>query len=515
MIEALEKTAWHLLAPEFKKHSSFCTRLTFKAGSTIVKNGLLVKKDGYAAVPLAYIESGTVAIIENDRAVKYCRKGECLGLFETAYFLETGVNRRIGRWNVEATTDVELMISSDTFLQATLPTARKALIDAAKYNPVAKPLSNLPLLDWFARTYRIEPRSDVIIAYHGHILPSSYEFIKHLAYIAGPENTFILEKPYSTIPSAYRKVAESGGHTFQLHIDPHMPYDFSIKRGVDYFWHEITAHARATHIKKIVVVSDGADALLSPSIEELRGVEIVGVEQTMRGLRRLLEVNSGLPVISIANSHAKKHYESPFIADAMLRKMESCGLIDPHLRYGVIGGGNIGREIRRSLHSARIRPFVYDIVTKAPTRQAQTLEKLVENSDVIIGTTGRDSLRGMHIQRLKGHKKFISASSSNLEFGYLFDLGRAYSNTFEDVLFSLTDACSAQIVNGGYPINFDRTIEWEAQTDIQLTRALLYAAVFEALTSRPLKHRVAPLAPELEAAVLDAWLNTYRTPAEK
>lgn len=111
----------------------------------------------------------------------------------------------------------------------------------------------------------------------------------------------------------------------------------------------------------------------------------------------------------------------------------------------------------------------------------------------------------MYLQRLNGCKTFISVSSSNVEFAYLFNVAKSYANTFEDVTLAISDTFSARLLNGGYPINFDRKTEWEPREDIQLTRALLYAGVYEALTSNSPTNSVKPLRPSLERSIVECW----------
>ena len=510
MHESLEDVAWSLLSPQFKKHKKLCQKISFPKGTLIVQNGEFKSSavNMYAAVPLSFIMSGTVAILQNGRAIKHYHDNECFGLFETACFLDKGISARIGRWSVQAVTDVELLVSSEAFLDTISVKAKTALLLAARTNPIAKPLSRLPLLDWFATKYPIEPQKDTVIIYHSHILSSSEDLLKYLAYIAGPDNTFVLEKPYSTLHESFSKLAEGGIRTYPLKIDSSMSYEYSIKRNVDHFWREVIEHVRGNAVKKIIVVSDGADVLLSPLLKELSDIEIVGVEQTQRGLDRLRKIDTFFPIVSIAASKAKKQYESPFIAGAALAKMQELWLLNPHFSYGVIGVGSIGREIIQGLNRLGIPPLIYDpLPTLLPTVSlAESLENLVIKSDIIIGTTGTDCLRGMFIERIKGKKTFISTSSSNIEFNYLFNLAKTYANKFEDVALQISDQFSAIILNGGYPINFDRIKEWESPENIQLTRTLMYAGVYDAFSNKLSGANVQSLRKDLDTEVLNQWL---------
>lgn len=487
----------------------------FHAGEVVVDNGeyaLTYADVTYASVPLSLIVEGDISVIENGKATKRLVAGDFFGQFETAYSLAFGSDDRTGYWTLVANSSLRIKILKDAFWLTTSKTLKDAVFKLAIVNHVPKPLSRLPVLDRFASRHSVPPCSQSMLMFHSHLLESSYDLIKHLASIFGCQNTFVLEKPYSTIPEVFRNIAQMGVNVDLVRVDEQMPYEFSIKRHAQYFWQRAALYARQRGLQRILVLSDGGDLLVSVPWTELHGIEVVAVEQTQRGINRITNLESALPpVVSVATCKAKKLHEASFIGDAIFRKMQSCGMLGKDDVFGLIGCGAIGQQIVRCLHQAGERVLVYDInghVLPEGTSTACSLEDLLREASVVLGTSGTDCLRGIDIQRITGHKTFVSASSSNVEFGYLFNLLYRYANRFEDVSGSLTDRFSVTIANGGYPINFDREREWEAPGDIQLTRTLLYAGVLQALTLGSKNNgKVIPLDPMVESEIIDLWTD--------
>ena len=237
------------------------------------------------------------------------------------------------------------------------------------------------------------------------------------------------------------------------------------------------------------------------------GIEVVGVEQTQRGLDRISDLGQKVPfVVNVATSDAKKRYESPYIARAVCAKIANRGLLNSCHTFGILGKGAIGLSITTLLREADEKYVHYD-KDDAKAGSAKSIEELIDTCDVIIGTTGTDSLRGLFTDKLRGTKTVISASSSNIEFAYLFDLAKRYPTSFEDVDLAIRDDLHFIVLNGGYPINFDRVKEWERLEDIQLTRTLLYAGMIQALDmKRPHAGTICDLNHVWQQKIIDLWL---------
>ena len=509
------------LAPEYTKlientieqsPEEYKLKATFSPGTTIVNRGSftgLVHKDiENASVPLCIIKSGRVSVIQNGKAIKYLGPGDTLGTFETAYYLKFGVAKQIGRWTLKADDEVTVEILLDTFWKNAHESVWQGVIDAATSNHEVKPISRLPLLDQFANKFAIPMRDDCAVIFHSHLLESNYDLIKHIGHLVGGHNVFILEKPYSTVPGTFRKIVQTGANTNFVDVEEKMPYGFSVKRSIEYTWHEVVRHVKQHNIKKIVVVSDGVNTLLSIPWDDLHNVEITAVEQTQSGIERTRMLGGMVPpIVNVAESDAKKKEEAVFIGISTVDKIAQLQLLDRKKKFGVIGYGSIGNASVKRLIDLGEDVTVYETNQHVPGKitTVNSLEELVQQTDIIIGTTGTDVLRGTYIERLQGHKTFISASSGNIEFSYLFDLIKHYPTTFEDITQYINDHLKITIMNGGYPINFDRVREWESKEDIALTRTLMYAGFIQALTETHERGRLLSLRSDFEKDIVENW----------
>ena len=502
-----------MLAREIRSvvETSSLPSFRYKNGDTIVDCGEFVEAGAthytYTAVPLSIIRSGAVVILEDGKAIKHLYEGDFFGLFETAYALHFAKKKRMGRWTLKADGETEITPLPKTVFARHQHLQNDILIETIQNN-APKPMTRLALLDTFAAVHNIQPMENAVLVFHSHILESTVDLLKHLAFMFGYHNTFVLEKPYSTIDSAFQKVVQMGVHTYAVKLDENMPYEFSLKRSGDFLWDAVTQHVRKNNIDTIIVLSDGADVLLGIPWDKLGTIRVVGVEQTQRGLNRILDLGARIPaVINVAESQAKKQYESPFIARAVCEKIKIIGLLDTHGTFGVIGAGAIGNLVAKHLREAHKHVLQYDKNTIAKTAwNCRSLEEIVSKSDVIVGTTGTDALRGLFIENLRGTKTLLSAGSSNVEFAYVFDLAKRYANRFEDITLPVNEHLQFQVLNGGYPINFDREKEWELSEDIQLTRTLLLAGIVQAIeTKRPERGAIIQLRPDWEDEVLSLW----------
>lgn len=452
----------------------------FRNGETIVDQGRFVadsRVPSYAAVPLCVITRGAISIIENGKAVKHLHTGESFGLFETAYALRFGKNERVGRWSLVADGSTDVVPLDFSHVKPFADDITSAAIESH----VPKPLTRLPVLDAFAASHGPRHTDDTVLIYHSHLLDSTYDLLKHLGSVFGYQNIFVLEKPYSTIDGVFMKIARTGIRAYTMPVEKNVPYESSVRKSVDFVWSAAIHHAQQNGVKKIIALSDGGDLLAHTPWSSLNGLTVVGVEQTQRGLERIRGLHQVPVIINVAGSIAKKKHETPYIARAVCEKLASLDLLGKGYAFGILGGGAVGAALCSYLKKKHERFLRYD---KDASRSGNTksLEHLVESSDIIIGATGTDALRGLYIERLRKTKiAIVSAGSSNIEFAFLFDLVKQHANAFDDVILPVSKNLRFKILNGGYPINFDRTKEWESLEDIQLTRTLLYAGILQAM----------------------------------
>jgi release factor glutamine methyltransferase len=498
---------------------------SFENEETVVAIGRIVtdiafhyKELMYAEVPLGIISQGQVVVFENGKAVRHLTPGDFIGLFETTHFLHFNSKKRLGNWTLIAQGDTKLIFFGKKGLdherKASKKTLEHYLIELARKDRTPKPLTQLPLLDQFANIKNLPLREDILVIAHTHILESSCPLFRHLAAVVGYKNMFLMEKPYSTIPTVADKVVEMGIELIRVPIKKGLAYEFSTQDSVKVLWDKALFHLRSTSILKIVIIDDGADIISNIPWTNLPGIDVVGVEQTTRGIVRLKE-GYGIfpPVINVAGSALKKEIESGFIAKAIAKEILSFAKNTGKKKIGIVGTGNIGRNIIAEMEKSKIAANYYDfskfnIMGSSRQGNVTSISEIIEKNDIIIGATGKDFLKGIVLDKSKGEKYLISATSSDVEFYSILNRAGFPSDSFETVCFQPHKGLILKIMNGGYPINFNRKKEIESAEDMQLTRTLLFAGFAMALEV-PKKKKTAviyKLATDLQRQILNIWI---------
>lgn len=468
---------------------------TYDARDTIVELGTIVSSllrnhpnFAYAHVPLGVIVKGEVAVQKGGKATKRLSEGDFIGLFETSDWLITRQKREIGDWTLKAMTEVQIVyFGSDALTANTSSTSRfrDYLVNIARQDKVPQPITQLPLLDWVASHTTSGRLKDAAIVINTHLLPNYAPFFRHLAYLAEFGRIFVLEKAYSTVPQAYRELIEAGCEVVQVRMEPGLPYEYSVQKSLDILWSKVIEEKMRTGFHNLLVVSDGGDLLTSIPWGRLDGVKVSAVEQTQRGIARIEHSHHQLPpVVSVASNGVKKFVESTFIGQSVVAKLQEINLLSPDQRVGVIGTGSIGATIVNQLKELGLEVSYYDPAQRTEVFSGVTtkisLDSLVNDSDIVIGTTGTDALRGIAFERIRGHKVLASASSADIEFYTLLKLAPPTDRPFDTRSFQVHDNLTVDVLNGGYPINFDRTKNAVPSQDIVLTYSLMYIATMQA-----------------------------------
>ncbi|MDB4992218.1 MAG: Adenosylhomocysteinase [Parcubacteria group bacterium] len=471
----------------------------------------------YSKVPLGIITRGTVVVIKAGKGAKTLGVGDLIGLFETSDWLLTNKSRQIGDWTLIADRDCEIAFFGRAFLtDASTPNSnfRSYLIELARADHVPQPISTLPLLDWVASHTTRARLPDCAIVVHTHLLGNSFPFFRHLSHLVSPGHIYILEKPYSTIRSVFENLVRSGYDVTEVPVESGVPYEFSTKKGTEVLWKKIIENQKKYAFKKLIIVDDGGDLWLSIPWDELEGLEIVGVEQTQRGITRVEKTNHRIPpIISVASSGTKKIVESEFIGISVVKKLQEIGAITASKQIGILGVGSIGSAVERALIAAGRTALSYDpTYHTAETRGENTvssIDVLLNRCDLIIGTVGSDSIVGTALERVSGSKVLASASSADVEFHSLLKLAEQNDDAYGTKIVSVHDGLNLKILNGGYPINFDRTVDSTPDEDIVLTRCLLYIGAMQAaylLSIHEQTPGIYELDPLSQTRLLHEWL---------
>lgn len=492
-------------------------RITFEPATTIVENGRLSLDHpdySYSQVPLGIILEGQITVIKDGKATKQLSAGDFIGQFETADWLQFNRTRHLGDWTLLASSVVEILFLNEPVLLS--PQAlcfQSYLIEQSRKDPVPQPVTDMALLDWTAVHTTRGDFSDFAIIAHTHLLPSNLPLFRHLAHLVGPHRMFVMEKPYSTTPKVINSLVEAGCEIIPVKLEPGSPYAFAVQKSVQLLWDAVAEDYRRGLFSKLLILDDGGDLWLTIPHEKLRGLSIAGVEQTQRGATRVKDSNfSSHPIIGVSSCGVKKIIESDFIGRSVVLRLKEAGHLGPNTRIGVLGAGSIGTSVIETAVDLGYQTFIYDPqqATLPPGSQSvSTLDTLLNQSDIIIGTTGTNALRGTALNRVVGHKKLASASSADIEFFSLLHISRNIKDPLGTIRVKVHDDLEFEILNGGFPFNFDREGNASCEEDIVLTRCLLYAGMMQARDAleRGLIGGLYNLDTTSQSKILGAWLN--------
>lgn len=156
----------------------------------------------------------------------------------------------------------------------------------------------------------------------------------------------------------------------------------------------------------------------------------VAVEQTEHGMQELEKIDLKCPVISVAQSWAKKCFESILIGESVVGAINSSlrdlgNLTIKPKRAAIIGYGAVGSAVAAQLEKQGYEVWVYD---KDPAAMAQaeatkkykvgTLEEVAKNGYLAVSCTGRRALEVDQLSALfPDGAVFANAASGNHELG--------------------------------------------------------------------------------------------------
>lgn len=372
---------------------------------------------------------------------------------------------------------------------------------------------------------------DVVILAHTHCLPSTYYLLRTLVHNIGipAEHIVLLPKPYSTIPSAVRRIGALGVNVLSPKLEIGADYDQSMKP----FIRDICSlgQTRATKLaqqrrKARVILIDDGGLLTRQWLDDAKrrsSFHAVSILQTRSGVSVLGDTPS-IPVINVAQSAAKRKFESHLIADAIIKKMHALGSIKFAGSIGVFGLGMIGRAIAKRLLDEDLEVYMCDEKAREydsdfdywdHLKETSSRKVFVNSCDLIFGTTSASWLKRHLIpRRISREKIFVSCSSREREFQSVIHQPDAErvdeDDRYSDILWHPREGekpfC---ILNGGFPINFDRRHEWERPEEIALTRVLILAAVLQAICTKTTGNaaRYIKLDPNVQQHLVRSWLK--------
>lgn len=354
----------------------------------------------------------------------------------------------------------------------------------------------------------------MIVVAHQHLLPSIVPFLEKVAsHLESPSQLYLLGKPYSTVPEVEQQLGKLGMRVVPTNNYAGVPgeYRSGINDLLARLWEDVNRSMADTASEELILIDEGG-WLISSIPDHLKVFVVSCIEQTSSGIRNH---PTDVPMISVAESAAKRYFESPFIANAIVKKMQSQGWIWDGVRIGIVGHGFLGSALSAQLGNMGFEVRSYDPKANESGISAHGIKELIAGSDLILGCTGQDVLDpNVDLSGLAGDKVFASCSSGDVEFNRLIHMVRRYGADYGEAFSNIEGYANdgqlmVSILNGGCPINFDRVTEWEERGDIQLTRNLMLSALSQTLSISEFPGSIM-LDPEKQMEITREWLRTSR-----
>lgn len=422
------------------------------------------------------------------------------------------------------------MIASNSFRFYTALTRRGMFFDRRFSTSTELPVLNA-MITAFKSKMSPKPLEKTAVIYVHHALQTSVPVLESMFKLSlAPKNTFVIGKRYSDNDEVIKKA-----RSYDLHYQSSSEqsglgrFKQSFTRDINLLWAEVVSQLDPEKIDNVLILDHGGYATNFVPSDILEKFNVVGLEKTSGGLRAL-NFGPSFPLINMANCAAKRVLESPLIAEAILSKLKPViDMTTIPTECGIIGYGTIGKAIAEKLLSLGHRVIVYDndpaqLKTKSSRKNlvmTNDLSSLVNFSKFVFGCSGCDVTESMDAFRLAPEQKtLISCSSEDLEFLTLLQYiqkvyngkARVMANTFSDVVYTNDFGNTIRILRAGFPYNFDHSGESVPANDIQLTRALVLAGVFQAISFFKKPHclengEIYALDAGLQQFVVHEWLK--------
>lgn len=333
----------------------------------------------------------------------------------------------------------------------------------------------MPLLEYVKSLYSSVSLINVLLLGCQHILETTHTMLQSL-YDFGldPKNVFLVGKCYSSNRFVWQKMHRDGIQVSLLSFsfESHLTFDDQFYSILDRFLKDVLSKLDLSKFHTIILIDDGGQ-FLTLSMKVFKSHKnIIGIEQTTSGYEKIKFSTLSFPIVNVARSQAKLIYESPMIADVVIEKiLKRMNVLRVDLKKILImGSGAIGSSIYRALKND-YEVQVYD------KKEDTNLKNHLQTADMIIGCTGETSIPLSKYKYLKKDCVLVSASSSDREFDAVH-----IRRKFENIKNCHADIKGERFVllNCGFPINFDGGRNSVVPKKIQLTRALLLAAILQA-----------------------------------
>jgi len=358
---------------------------------------------------------------------------------------------------------------------------------------------------------QVKPFDDVMIVGCQHLLPTVGSLMEALIALGfRADNIFLLGKCYSTVPHVADGLRQTGVHVWDG-TAPAFPggYTYINQKDVQETWERAFSHAYAKGLNKFVILDEGGKFfryLKESMIKDInRRYLISGVEQTTNGTIKFANPWAcPCQIVDVARSDVKRRYESPFIGDAIVRRLLCAKeVLDlRNIKIGIAGAGAVGLACGHALKARGIDPVFYSKTHHDHSFMRQeSLQAFFESCNVILGCTGDDITAGVYTNMLLKMSGKVFASGGSGDYEFLTLLCRE-ADKDQNVLNTII-AGPHQILNGGFPLNFTRDGELEPVEKIALTRLLILSGVLQAAQRLGSKPGLFPLSNQDK--LIDLW----------
>lgn len=340
--------------------------------------------------------------------------------------------------------------------------------------------NRMPLVEYIRDIFAGLNLERTLIIACQHILPTNLSMFLYLCEKGlKPKNVFILGKCYSTDKKALDLFVKKGFNIsrFSQLFDSHKSYDTEYFRHVNSFLLGIIQNINFKKYDKIILVDDGG-FLIKLANDILKNYDnVIGIEQTSSGYEKIKDLKIHFPIINVARSYAKLEHESKLIAEHFLNNLnyELKKLKKQPKKMLIIGRGPIGKEISNLLKKDFSIATYDSKIEKSNFVNLKQLRDKIKEFDVIIGCTGENSLPTWFYNSLKKEAILVSVSSSDREFAAcnLRLLTDKYKKCHKNIKIR-----DIYLLNSGFPLTFSEyKIGLEAKK-IQITRALIFSAIY-------------------------------------
>jgi S-adenosylhomocysteine hydrolase len=318
-----------------------------------------------------------------------------------------------------------------------------------------------------------------------HILePQEKMFVLISEFGIPVKNIHILGKIYSTNFEVLDDLQKLGFQVTQPEFDFTCTFDEQHKESCQKLFESFMQTNKTGD--RAIILDDGAELLniFNTYREKINPrIDIIGIEQTSSGFRKLEKENIKFPVINVARSAIKLNKESPLIAqlgcDRINDVIKKYNISEP--RILVVGLGPMGNNVLLILKEEGYFVMGHDTIFDS---KAEIVGLIVKNKiNVLIGVTGSNILSEQQIQELESKITdglyLISMSSSDREFSasFLRKNGKFDKNIHGDSVWR-----KVVLINNGFPITFKGKHYESTPLEIEKTIALLYGSVLYATT---------------------------------